>query len=415
MLVGKKQHRIWALLFVFVMSCYPFGAMALEGGQYEKPYTDISVLSAQEREFFEQEIKAGRLREDLGSISIVYPDSHLPLVGVLAEQAFVKGDVSIMAFSGLPNSFLGSMTVAKQVAQVNGLPVLAVHTGYGDAGVFEQGPSVFFSERLMNRLGVAKSDPALTSALKLLKARDLGAETVTLVGYCLGALKVGNLTLHLEKERPEIFKKLRVLSLGLAVFHSQKLQEKRQLIGNLDSFGRINSTNEWDAIVVPSSAHSIRTDRAAHLEIPSIETVFMNDNVWLPIAPDFGKSSELASLKEEWRRQLQQVEAMLGEVVSVSSNGYTDQMHDHKLAHKQSYLSYLIAQADLEILHREGRGDADPLVREAKLALQAAEKEMKEHQSDYDYVSRIKRSGTSDLYEYQAWKQKRAANPDMPL
>jgi|GEM_PF-4431603 len=376
---------------------------------FQDVYNDSNLLTANENAVLAQMVSNGTLKDETGSYAIIFPNDQAPIAGVQADQIFRSGQIKIVTFSALPNTLLGSMNIGKQIAQVNQMPVLAVHTGYGDIGVFTEGPTAFYLERLANMAESVTTlgGNAIVPLMKLLKSTPAGNFTeLNFVAYCLGAYKAAQVGWQLETANPQLLAKTNLLTLGLGVFHSTHFKSVYELAGNRDQFGRINSTNLWETDIVIGKDHLIRAESPRALPIPPLYQVstlrdrqlLRSENLQLETFSD----SDLQVATGLLADQITNFQQEIDEATSINDNGITDYIHWNKLNWElgratRNYYQMAAAQANRA---------SDQVVAQQHLArAQTEDSNLQQYKNNMTALL-LTRTGITDNWEYSIWSLK---------
>jgi hypothetical protein len=381
-------------------------------------YLRMDLISADEKAELDRLVDTGVLKEQIGELAIIFPDGRKPIAGPDAEDMIRSGSVTTFSFSGLPNSLLGSMSLGKYAAITNQVPVVAVHTGWGnspDMGVESQGPKAFFIERPANKSPAPYDDDAITKVRDLILAIDpASVDGIRLIGYCLGAYKAANLTKWIAAKQPALLSKVDVAIFGVGVVTAPGLRNLYQEGGNMDTFGRINSTLILADDLEPGRYHPLRNDVPTGLPMVAL------DQAWK---------------RGAWAQFLVQPESVLdtdGLTNLTQATGLDRATIDAKLALEAKQIPLMQIQVatsaglptdEIHEYHLRARGTGVELAQYilASLAQGKAAADVKTDQKVIELRTRIdayvatalridsERTNASDLYEYTVYKERLAA------
>lgn len=370
-------------------------------------YLRMDLLAPDERSELDRLVETGVLAEKVGAFAIVFPDDRKPVAGAEAIAMITSGQASTFSFSGLPNSLLGSMSLGKYTALVNHAPVVAVHTGFGndpDMGVQSQGPKAFFVERPLNKAPEPYDDDAIRPIRDVLVGLDpASSDGIRLMGYCLGAFKAANLTKWIALEKPALLAKTDVAVFGVGVDLPVGLRHVYQDAGNLDVFGRINSTAILATDVEPGRFHPLRDDVPTGLHMVPFDEAWKRQ-AWLDLLarpeslldarPDADVAAKLA-------RDAATVRTMQIEV-ALSAGLPTDVVHENRLHARATEIdlaTYIVGKLGAGVAPDDIRKDAHVLDLRMRIDAYLATAAKVD----------AERTPASDTYEYQVYKERLAA------
>ena len=367
------------------------------GGSFEKDFISTDVLSKTELQTIQNHVRSGRIRKNTGAFTVVFHDKRMPLSENMAADFFRNGKVGLVSFSGFLNTLEGSFHLGKLIAKINGAPVLAIHSGYGDAGVFMAGPKAFFLER-----------EAYRPVLNLMKKTPAGhAPEITIYAYCLGAHKAALLGRYLEKSNPALAAKTNLLVLGLGINAPESFKSVTQLAGNIDRFGRINSTNLLVAEPATSKDHTLRLDLPEALRIPradELPAIRYTSSLRRDSLPDELKTGgfsgqELMKMEELLKRSVVAFMVLEWEAGQTNSGSLTDKIHSArmKLETARAKRNFVRLHAAISDPQSEAGKIAELEKFAGELDLQVASLETKIN----DLLSQ--RTNLTDFEEYLAW------------
>jgi hypothetical protein len=395
------SHRRQSTLMLFLA----LAAGSAVAGKAEAPYVSLDLLSPAEVAFFADAARDRRVTQQPGDFAVVFPNGRLPLLGAEAEQFVLSGGASIVTFGGLINTYAGAMNLGKLVAARNAAPVLAVHSGYGDEGLLTQGPKAFHFERELNLLQLKYTDAAIAPVVKLLKRLEpRPTRPVTLLGYCLGGLKVANVAYTLSVERPEVLSSLGVMVFGLGVNLPPGLARHVQFAGSKDQFGRINTTNPLATFTLAGRSHSLRVDLPDSLPMVPVDRAFSPEYRRIDEPQIDAERLSAADLAEEtaaMARQVAGADELVSEAIGLSNGGVSDQLHLLKMKRERALLAARLIE--LRLAARAVDAEEERLQREL-IALRRAEAQV--CLRDFEYLQRFRRTLHSDFLEYEVWKAK---------
>jgi hypothetical protein len=381
-------------------------------------YLRMDLLASDEKAELDRLVDTGVLKEQIGQFAIIFPDDRIPIAGPDAEAMIRSGAVNTFSFSGLPNSLLGSMSLGKYAAITNQVPVVAVHTGWGnspDMGVQSQGPKAFFIERPSNKSPAPYDDDAITPIRDLIVALDpASVDGIHLIGYCLGAYKAANITKWIAVKQPALLAKVDVAIFGVGVVTAPGIRNLYQEGGNLDTFGRINSTAILADDLVPGRFHPLRNDVPTGLPMVALDEAWKKA-AWVSFLEqpesaldDDGLSKieaatgiDLATINAKLSLEAKQIPLMQIEVAT-SAGLPTDEIHEYHLRARATGVE--LAQYILASL-AQGKSVADV----------KADAHVQELRGRIDaYVATAlrvdsERTPASDTYEYNVYKERIAA------
>ncbi len=432
------------LLFILLST-----SIFADNGKLQLGFVNLTHLSEGENLWLSNHKEAGTIEDQAGVYVVVFPDDTTPLMGEEADQFFLAGNVNFITFSGLPNNLVGSLNLGKRIAKTNNAPVLAVHSGYGDFGVYTQGPKAFFVERLSNKIMGGMGAPILDSFLEeaafsdpnlldtiyaslrqpyvddatnkvnqlLLKLDGEKIKELNIVAYCLGAFKAANLSYWLEQEQPKLLAKMNFFSIAISVFPSKLFNLSYQLMGNRDQFGRINSTNPLAADILIGKDHTIRADLAIGLPIPPViemkRMASLRDQL---LNPPKVETWDLLEIKIEMDRLItlyRQVDSFLLEAANIANGGPSDTIHMMKLTWEKNIISSRIIelfQSRLDRFTAQPNSYHDFFLKMLVPSEDYVAAWYNKQSAAENLAAKIKevngkRTSNSDLFEYLAWKK----------
>ncbi|MBF0417191.1 MAG: hypothetical protein HQL86_02970 [Magnetococcales bacterium] len=266
-------------------------------------FYDITALTEKER------AKLNPLIEFEGSIVVVPPAQHAAAGQTIrhyeSAAAFLNSDdhpARAIVLAGVGSSVLGAAALARNVANVCGMDVAAVVTGYGMLDIMDEalGGCYFYGaadQTLMELEKFLKQFPQMAWGIKLAqsstfgmwsqlsdirppKLRDsqtlltiLSAQTADLrllLGHSKGSLMIRFALAQLFQSGHACLQNLTVVTLGAVVDLPDQLSMKRQIIGALDWFGGMNSRMGVAYTLVPNAWHHTNTQIPYHLSVESV-------------------------------------------------------------------------------------------------------------------------------------------------
>ena len=195
------------------------------------------------------------------------------------------------------------------------------------------------------------------------------------------------------------------MDFGVSGNISDKVKAERQFVGNLDDFGRINSVNPWDSIVIPTAKHTILKNSPYKMKIPTIEEAFTSVRPWLDPLPANPTDSELEQAQASLPGELSEIAFLISEAQENSAGELTDQIHMLKLQHKQAFLQVKSLIVERDILKRSSGTVDSTKVADLNLRLGQATKQMKAFEASFDDFM-ASRSTLNDQAEYNRWMQR---------
>lgn len=218
-------------------------------------------------------------------------------------------EVEGIAVAGVGSSVLGTAALARNVADAVGGPVAGIVSGYGVTDLMAEalGGWYFFgaidrgkyrAEARIAELCQGGSARRLTAASKresaegmnaVLDGLPLQADTSALldlleaappklrwlVGHSKGCLLIDYVLERYVRGRAngtsELYDRLEVVTLGAVVNLPRPFRNATQVIGAIDSFGKLNSTPGVPHAEVPGAWHHLNRSLPAHLD--AVETI----------------------------------------------------------------------------------------------------------------------------------------------
>jgi hypothetical protein len=254
-------------------------------------FYDVGALSAEERALLLARTPLA------GSILVVHPRGANGPVSIdrFADfQTFRDAPGALLrhfAMAGVGSSDMGAAALARTLADHVGAPVGAIVAGYGMADVMQEalGGWFFFGAAnraldLAQRLALlAPASPAATESaagaelpfaspetLTLMAILGDPARTVeTLVGHSKGCLEIAFALEALAAADPAAFARaaaIDIVTMGAVVATPPGLPKLRQYLGQIDSFGGLNSRPDVPRHVVPMAWHHLNTQLPNHMD-----------------------------------------------------------------------------------------------------------------------------------------------------
>lgn len=252
---------------------------------------DLSLLAARE-----------------GSIIVVPPTSaHQPIRHYKKALRFMNNEgerIRAIAVAGVGSSVLGTAALARNVADARGFDVAGIVTGYGVSDLMTEALGGWFVFGMADRMRLRVEDRVETLASTLPDKvsgedgekgisfasgfNDLIANTpdvATLVDVLLAnppnlellvGHSKGNLLIdfvmerfveELEGEDHPLYERLNVVTLGAVVSLPWRFAKVRQIMGELDWFGGLNSRKDLPYEKVPGAWHHLNPQFPYHLDI----------------------------------------------------------------------------------------------------------------------------------------------------
>ena len=270
-------------------------------------FYDTDALSAEER------ASLSAHTDPLGSILVVHPGASrkpihpmTPLQFVEEQQGKPAEAVSALVVAGVGSSALGTAALARDVADYLGRPVAGIVSGLGLADVaaealggwFVFGATNVLRDALARGLDVFVQDhvrdqkthdamkqhfqasgldpeffiygsPDSTALLYVLS--KLGSKIKLLVGHSKGNYSIENALegwrQMTKAPRTPIPADLQIVTLSAVIWFPPQFAHVRQVIGQIDWFGMLNSRPDVNYLLYPGAWHTLNRDLLGHLPV----------------------------------------------------------------------------------------------------------------------------------------------------
>ncbi|WP_421722858.1 hypothetical protein [Bauldia sp.] len=194
-----------------------------------------------------------------------------------------------LAVAGVGSSALGSAAFARNVADATGAPVAAVVSGYGLSDLASEALGGWFLFGYANRsrdpceagsgssIGAVATDRLTRTSkdteavIALLRDKRLSFDLLT--GHSKGNLVLSEALFAISDDsRPPVAADTRIVTISAAIYLPDRFTNIVDVMGEWDSFGRLNSSRCLSIdVTVPAALHHTNTQIPGH--IPVTETL----------------------------------------------------------------------------------------------------------------------------------------------
>lgn len=293
-------------------SLFHFGSLPVKGRNnlLDRVFYDVSGLNVDEQ------AELSPLTDREGTVLLVYPTKARTKFdhfrNALQLYLHKRNEVEGIAVAGVGSSVLGTAALARNVADAIDAPVAGIVSGYGVSDLMAEalGGWFFFgaidrnkykAESLMAALSRGGSAAAADSTGETMKWSNakldglpLQSDTTALldlleaglpnlnwlVGHSKGCLLIDFVLERYARERADqpdpLYDRLNVVTLGAVVDLPNKFKKVTQVIGAIDSFGKLNSSLSVRHREVPGAWHHLNRDMPAHLDAVDVVSSVKN-------------------------------------------------------------------------------------------------------------------------------------------
>ncbi len=363
-------------------------------------FTNSELLTPLEKTVIREALDNNHISEEAGNFAIIFNDETPPLFSHEAREYLKAGKVQHITFSGLTNTLSESLNLGKLVALKNNSPVLALHLGYGMMGTFTKGPLEFFAGRFQNGQGDFYQDPALEPIKNLLMELDERIiKELNFTAYCLGGYKAVNLGYFLKEHAPSLLSKINLFIIGVGIIiEDLPFALIYQEMGNLDDFGRINSTDLLKVNTIPGKIHSINTELKYSLPISPVKEMKLRAQILKLLFNSTTLSQmnkhQLKLVRKQLNEKQNETKVSLRELANTRFYFIANQVHMAKLNWVESRVEQLLVEIDLISLPSEE--NVIPL----QVSVHHKKEKARQLLQAYKKIEKLKTVAT-DLWDYQ--------------
>lgn len=238
-----------AFMVAAIMVVQPFftqNVKAMENTYYDSMYYYTGLLT--NKEFSEL--------SDLpkGTVIVMSPIDNHYYYGEEAEQLIIDGSVTIVSFTGVGSSSVGTAAFAKHIAVARDEYVAGIVTGLGVTSVGSEGIQGYYIGRPSNIAGTYYVEPASD---KLAELYIEGGRPKLLIGHSKGNMDLANALYKLNNEgNKSMFEGVKIITFGCGVYVPSGVGSIKQYLGNLDSLGIMNTVSYYNLIWVYGAYHT---------------------------------------------------------------------------------------------------------------------------------------------------------------
>ncbi|MGK5114749.1 hypothetical protein [Geodermatophilus sp. CPCC 205506] len=287
----------------------PYLSVRTRNALADSIFYDVGSLTAEEQG------QLSPLNDREGSIVVVPPSGRGRIRHYRSALRFmhVEGDqIRALAVAGVGSSVVGTVALARNVADAMDCDVAGVVTGYGLTDLVAEALGGWFlfgaADRTRMRVeqvvetsrsvlgGVlpaaavgrnpqavslsARPGPDVATILDILVARPKNLNLV--VGHSKGSLMLDyameQFVRDLDGDSHPLFDSLHVVTLGAVVDFPDQFKHVKQFMGSRDWFGGLNSRRGLERSVVPKAWHHLNRKLPHHLDAVAVLKEYLDEN-----------------------------------------------------------------------------------------------------------------------------------------